>query len=112
MDLEYEGTTRELDSTYSVNKHNPDTFEIEDSMTDGQRQRPQRMKSGKIWRKRVGFSGFLNGLSIAAVKPLDMYLSNYDDGCGCRVLSNDSHEGRSKPGAKNVVVRDEVRRCN
>jgi hypothetical protein len=58
MDLEYEGTIGELDSTYSVNKHNPDTFEIEDSMTEGQRQRPQRMKSGKIWQKRMGSLDF------------------------------------------------------
>jgi hypothetical protein len=73
MALEFEGHWR-LDSTYSVNKHNPDTFEIEGSMTESQRQRPQRIKSGKIWRKRVGLSGFLNGLSVVAVKPLDMYL--------------------------------------
>jgi hypothetical protein len=47
MALEYEGTSGELDSTYSVNKHNPDTLEIEDSMTESQRQWPKRMKSGK-----------------------------------------------------------------
>jgi hypothetical protein len=46
MALEYEGTIGELDSAYSVNKHNPDTLEIEDSMTEGQRQWPKRMKSG------------------------------------------------------------------
>jgi hypothetical protein len=31
-------------------------------------------------RKRVGLSGFLNCLSLAVVKALDMYPSNYDDG--------------------------------
>jgi hypothetical protein len=41
------GTVGELDSMYSVNNHNPDTLEIEDSMTESQRQRPKRMKSGK-----------------------------------------------------------------
>jgi hypothetical protein len=53
MALEYEGTIEELDSTYSVNKHNPDILEIEDSMTESQRQRPKRMKSrgecGRGW---------------------------------------------------------------
>jgi hypothetical protein len=38
------GTVRELDSTYSVNNHNP--LQIEDSMTESQRNRPKRMKSG------------------------------------------------------------------
>jgi hypothetical protein len=31
------GTIGELDSIYSINKHNPDTLEIEDSMTESQR---------------------------------------------------------------------------
>lgn len=63
MALEYEGTIGELDSTYSVNKHNPDTLEIEDSMTEGQRQRPKRMKSGgnaeeggALWISELPFS--------------------------------------------------------
>jgi hypothetical protein len=48
------GTVGELDSTYSVNNHNPDILEIEASMTEGQRQRPKRMKSGKKGGRRWG----------------------------------------------------------
>lgn len=40
------GTVGELDSMYSVNNHDPDTLEIEDSMTESQQQRPRRMKTG------------------------------------------------------------------
>ena len=79
------GPVGELNSTYSVNNHNPNTLKIEDSMIESQWQRPKRMKSWKKRQKRVGLSGFLNCLSLAVVKALDMHPSNYDDGCDCRV---------------------------
>jgi hypothetical protein len=52
------GTVGELDSTYSVNNHDLDTLEIEDSMTESQRQRLKRMKSGKKGGRGWGSSDF------------------------------------------------------
>jgi hypothetical protein len=52
------GTVRELHSTYSVNNHNLDTLEIEDSMTESQWQRPKRMKSEKKGGKGWGSPDF------------------------------------------------------
>lgn len=76
------GTVGELDNTYSVNNHNPNTLEIEDSMTASQRQRPKRMKSGKKGGRGWGSPDYP---SLAVVKALDMYPSNYNDGLNRRV---------------------------
>jgi hypothetical protein len=45
-------------------------------MTESQRQRPKRMRSGK--KAEEG-----RALWISVVKALDMYPTNYEDGCDC-----------------------------
>ena len=52
------GTLGELDSNYPVNNHIAEPLEIEDSVTDSQRQRPKRIKSGKSGRRGWGSPDF------------------------------------------------------